>query len=105
MTTILAFITSARLARFTGIAIGGLVTLLILVEAPLSGASMNPARTLASAIPGMAWEHLWIYMLGPTCGMLLAAQLQLLVRDQNETACAKLLHPSGVKCIQLRLSL
>jgi aquaporin Z len=34
--------------------------------------SMNPARTLASALPGNLWQALWIYFVGPVAGMLLA---------------------------------
>ena len=42
-----------------------LVALYITLEAPLSGMSMNPARTLASALPGSLWQGLWIYFVGP----------------------------------------
>lgn len=99
MSAILIFTASPRLIRFTGTAIGVLVTLLIVAEAPISGASMNPARTLASAVPGGAWHHVWIYLLGPTAGMLLAAQVQLTARRYNPPGCAKLLHPRDVPCI------
>ena len=99
MATILAFTTSPRLTRFTGFAIGCLVAFFIIVEAPLSGTSMNPARTLASAVPGMMWQHIWIYLLGPTLGMLTAAQLHLFIRGHGALGCAKLLHPRGVRCI------
>jgi aquaporin Z len=98
MATILTFTTSPCLIRFTPLAIGSLVAFLIMIEAPLSGASMNPARTLASAVPGMAWHHLWIYLLGPTLGMLLAAQLHFYARGRA-VGCAKLLHPRDVRCI------
>jgi aquaporin Z len=64
MSTVLAFSSSSRLMRFTGLAVGCLLALFISVELPLSGASMNPARTLASAAPGMIWQQFWIYVLG-----------------------------------------
>jgi len=100
MSAVLAFSASARLARFTGIAAGCLVALFIAVEAPLSGMSMNPARTLASAIPGMMWQHFWIYLLAPPLGMLTATQLHLASRGgSNSGGCAKLLHPANVRCI------
>jgi aquaporin Z len=99
MAIILAFTISPRLIRFTGVAIGGLVAFWIFVEAPLSGTSMNPARTLASAVPGMMWQHLWIYLLGPTLGMLIAAQIHLNVHGRDLRGCAKLLHPRSVRCI------
>jgi aquaporin Z len=99
MATILTFTTSPRLIRFTALAIGCLVALLIIVEAPVSGASMNPARTLASAIPAMRWQGMWIYLLGPTFGMLIAAQLHSHTRGHNALGCAKMLHPREFPCI------
>jgi aquaporin Z len=99
MASVLIFTASLRLARFTGLAVGFLVAFFITVELPLSGTSMNPARTLASAVPGMMWQHFWIYLLGPTLGMLAAAQLHFHIRGAGAPGCAKLLHPHGVRCI------
>jgi aquaporin Z len=90
---------SSRLIRFTGVAVGRLVALFILAEAPLSGTSMNPARTIASAVPGMRWEHLWLYLLEPTLGMFAAVQLHLHSQNSGTHGCAKLLRPRDVRCI------
>jgi aquaporin Z len=89
----------ARLARFTGYAAGCLVALYISFESPLSGMSMNPARTFASAVPGMRWDNFWIYLCAPLLGMLAGAQLYLSVRGVQRLACAKLLHPNDERCI------
>lgn len=59
MTMVLNVSNSVRLARFTGILAGALVATYISIEAPLSGMSMSPARTLASAMPGRIWNALW----------------------------------------------
>ncbi len=99
MATVLGFSASPRTARFTGLAAGCLVALFICVESPLSGMSMNPARTFASAAPGMMWEYFWIYLLAPPLGMLAAAQLHLTIRGSGAAGCAKLLHPENVRCI------
>jgi aquaporin Z len=99
MTAVLVFSSSSRLAGFTGIAVGFLLALYISVELPLSGTSLNPARTLASAAPGMIWQDFWIYLVAPPFGMLVAAQLHLLVSGRTAPGCAKLLHPAGVRCI------
>jgi len=99
MSTVLLFSSSARLAPYTGLAAVCLVAVYISVESPLSGMSMNPARTFASAAPGMNWQYFWIYLLAPILGMLLAAELHLAVRRARETGCAKLLHPDDVRCI------
>ena len=64
----------ARWARFTGVVAGTLVALYIWLEGPVSGMSMNPARTLASALPGGLWQSLWIYLTAPCLGMWLAAR-------------------------------
>jgi aquaporin Z len=99
MFVILTLSASARLARFTGVAAGTLVAFYISFESPLSGMSMNPARTFASAAPGMLWENFWIYLTAPTLGMLGGAQLFLAVRGARRLACAKLLHPADARCI------
>ena len=99
MLTILLLSASARLARFTGLAAGGLVATFISFEAPLSGMSMNPARTFASAAPGMLWQHFWIYLTAPVVGMLVGAQVFLALRGTRRMGCAKLLHPPEVRCI------
>jgi len=99
MFVVLSFSGAQRLARFTGIAAGMLVALYISFESPLSGMSMNPARTFASAAPAMLWQHYWIYLVAPTLGMLLGAQVFLTGRGVTRLACAKLLHPADVRCI------
>ena len=88
-----------RLARFTGFAAGLLVALYISFESPLSGMSMNPARTFASAAPAMNWEHYWIYLFAPPLGMLTGAGAFLGIRGVRRLGCAKLLHPADVRCI------
>jgi aquaporin Z len=97
--TVLSISASARLAPYTGLIVGLLVALYITFESPLSGMSMNPARSLASAAPGMLWHHLWIYLTAPVLGMLAGAQVFLTVAGARHVLCAKLLHPLGVRCI------
>jgi aquaporin Z len=99
MTTILAFTASPTLIRFTGLSVGCLVTVFIILESPLSGASMNPARTLASAAPGMMWQYLWIYLLAPTIGMLAAAEFHAVMCGRDAPGCTKLLQSTAVRCI------
>jgi aquaporin Z len=99
MLTVLSFSSFARLAPFTGLIVGCLVATYITFESPLSGMSMNPARSLASAAPGMHWRHLWIYLTAPLLGMLTGAQVFIMVAGASHVLCAKLLHPLGVRCI------
>ena len=55
-----------------GLAISTTVALEALVAGPLTGASMNPARSLAPALLGGNWTDWWVYLVGPVAGALLA---------------------------------
>jgi aquaporin Z len=99
MLVILLTTNTPRLTRLTGVFAGCLVALFITLEAPLSGMSMNPARTLASALPGSLWQGLWLYFVGPSAGMLLAVEIYRLLRGTAEVACAKLNHHTQRRCI------
>ena len=59
-------------AGIHGISIGGMVFLLHLIGVPLTGASMNPARTFGPAIASGFWEFHWIYWVGPIVGGITA---------------------------------
>lgn len=98
MLTVLAVSNHARLAPFTGLCAGLLVWTYIMVEAPLSGMSMNPARTLGSAVVAGDYLGLWIYFTAPPLGMLLAAELFTRSRGAR-VLCAKLHHPHNGPCI------
>jgi aquaporin Z len=74
MLAILSSMGSTRWAGWTGYVAGALIALYIVVEAPLSGMSMNPARTFASALSAGGWGSYWVYAVAPTLGMLLAAE-------------------------------
>ena len=66
-----------------GIVVGAVIALEALFAGPICGASMNPARSLAPAIVSGHLEHLWIYLLAPVLGMLLAIPLYRLVRHSS----------------------
>ena len=88
-----------RVARFTGLFVAALVATYISLESPLSGMSMNPARSFASALPPRLWASLWVYFTAPPLGMLLAAQLYLLLKGSRGVICAKLHHQNDERCI------
>ena len=90
---------TASLARYTGLFAGALVMTYIGIEAPLSGMSMNPARTFGSALPGGVWTALWIYFTAPPIGMLLAAEVYLRLKGSRRVFCAKLHHHNDKRCI------
>lgn len=99
MLVVLAVSNHRLLTKYTGLFAGGLVATYILVEAPLSGMSMNPARTLASALSAHDAAGLWIYFTAPPLGMLLAAQLHHIARRGAGVYCAKLNHLNDKPCI------
>lgn len=86
-------------ARWTGVLAGSMIALFIAFEAPISGMSLNPARTLASAIPAGHWADLWIYFTAPLLGMLLAAETYVRTRGIRAVFCAKLHHEHRTRCI------
>jgi aquaporin Z len=88
-----------RLNAWTGFFAGCLVATYISIEAPLSGMSMNPARTFASALPAQLWTAFWVYLTAPILGMLLAAECYLRVRGAHRVLCAKLHHQNDARCI------
>ena len=98
MLTVLT-VSNGRFARLTGLCAGALVMAYIVVEAPLSGMSLNPARTLGSAVAANVWSDLWIYFTAPPLGMLLAAELYVRMRGVGGVLCAKLAHPRTDRCI------
>jgi aquaporin Z len=90
---------SQRYAKYTGLFAGVLVAAFITFEAPLSGMSMNPARSFASAIPAGLWTHFWIYLTAPLLGMQAGALLFQIERSGRIGGCAKLMHSTQQRCI------
>jgi aquaporin Z len=99
MTTILVVSNRETLARYTPYYVGALYAIYITFETPLSGMSMNPARTFGSAFQASYWHALWIYFLAPTLGMLGAAEVFLRTRGGVAPYCAKLHHANNKRCI------
>ena len=95
MLVVLSVSNQHRLSPFTGAVVAVLVATFITFEAPLSGMSMNPARTLGPDVIAGIWRGLWIYFAAPPLGMLLAAEIFLRVRGHLAVRCAKLHHDHG----------
>ena len=64
-----------RLSRWTSYCVGGLIANYILFLAPVSGFSINPARTVGSAVFAHVWTGIWLYFAAPLAGMLGAAEV------------------------------
>ncbi|HEX9845001.1 MAG TPA: MIP family channel protein [Candidatus Nitrosotenuis sp.] len=71
-----------------GLAIGGMIFLIHLVGVPLTGASVNPARTLGPAIASGYWDFHWIYWAGPIIGAIIAGLIMnyIFVKKAEESS-------------------
>lgn len=99
MSVVLVVSNQPRLAPYTGMYAGICVALFITFEAPLSGMSLNPARSLASALAARDASSLWLYFLAPPAGMLTAAGLYQRRSGRARVSCAKLVHDDTQRCI------
>lgn len=82
LTMVLFTSADAKLKKYTRIISGCLVCAYVIIAGSISGFGMNPARTFASAFPAHIYTAFWIYMLVPFAGMLLAAELFLLIQKK-----------------------
>jgi aquaporin Z len=99
MLLVLTVSNSKRFSRFTGVFAGAMVATYITLESPLSGMSMNPARTFGSAFLASEWRDLWIYFTAPLLGMLAAGAFYRALRGSRGIFCAKLHHHNDKRCI------
>src|SRR5437773_411046 len=97
MSVVLRVSNPPHIARYTGLFAGALVATYITLESPLSGMSINPARTFGSAFVGHLWTGLWIYFTAPVLAMQLAAAVYL--RSKGTVYCAKYHHYNRHRCI------
>lgn len=88
-----------RLAPYTGLFAATALALYVFVEAPVSGTSLNPARTFGSAAVARQWRAIWVYFTAPVAGMLLAAGMYLALYGSDHVYCAKLNHGDASACI------
>lgn len=79
MSMVLFTSNNKKLKNLTRIFAGCLVCTWVIVAGRISGFGMNPARSLASALPAGIWTAFWIYLFLPLAGMLLAAEFYLFV--------------------------
>jgi len=81
MFVIMAVATDTRaVGAGAAIAIGGTVALDALFGGPVTGASMNPARSFGPALAAGEWDSFWLYLVGPLIGAAAGAFAYQLVR-------------------------
>lgn len=96
-------VSSPRTARWTPTVVTAVLSGLIWVGAPYTGASMNPARTLGPDLVSGAYPVLWVYLVGPLVGAALADVIFRLVTRERTTLTAKLFHDSDYPSTQRTL--
>jgi aquaporin Z len=87
-----------RLAGYTGYAVGVLITGYVFFFAPVSGFSINPARTVGSAVFAQVWTAEWVYFVAPLLGMFGAAAVYVYWFGIESVVCAKLHAAPSVLC-------
>jgi len=90
VTLLCVFLGFRELRRFTPALFPPLYAAMVCLEAPISGTSTNPARSLGPAVISGEWQSWWIYWVGPVLGMLLAIIVASRLADRIEVA--KLYH-------------
>lgn len=84
MLTILNVSSGAKEKGITaGIAIGGVIAFEAIFAGPISGASMNPARSLAPALASANLQHLWLYLIAPPLGAVMAILVCRCIRESG----------------------
>ncbi|MGE0482100.1 MAG: aquaporin [Phycisphaerae bacterium] len=99
MGTVLVASNDERWSPYTGLLAGALVVSYITLEAPLSGMSLNPARSFGSAAAARHWRGLGIYLTAPLLGMLAAAAVYVHIAGRSHVFCAKLCHNPRGECV------
>ncbi|XP_060193016.1 probable aquaporin NIP-type [Lycium barbarum] len=72
------------IGQVAGIAVGMTITLNVFVAGPISGASMNPARSIGPAVVKHVYKGLWVYVVGPIIGTLAGAFVYNLIRSTDK---------------------
>ncbi|KAL6888198.1 hypothetical protein ACP4OV_009224 [Aristida adscensionis] len=72
------------IGELAGLAVGATILLNVLIAGPVSGASMNPARTIGPAIVGGEYRSIWVYIVGPVVGAVAGAWAYNLIRFTNK---------------------
>ena len=86
MFVIMAVVTDSRaVGQAAALAIGATVGLEALFAGPISGASMNPARSLGPAVVAAVWTSQWVYVFAPFLGASVAALLYRWLREASIT--------------------
>jgi aquaporin Z len=98
MSTVLYASNHRTFARFTPTFVALLTISYFVLSPSISGFSVNPARTFASAVFAGVWQGIWIYFAAPCLGMLTAAAIYVRQIGLDHVFCAKVFHDMRSTC-------
>jgi len=98
MSTVLYASNHRLLARFTPVLVALLTVFYFVLSSSISGFSVNPARSLSSALFAWIWRGIWIYFSAPCLGMLTAAAIYIRWVGSDRVYCAKVFHDMRSVC-------
>ena len=97
---IFVFVSSHRLMHWTPLMNWLLVATMVWQEAPISGTSLNPARSFGPALLSWYWNDQWLYFIAPPLGALIAVGVyRLLAVGERDVLTAKLFHVSHYRSV------
>jgi len=103
--SIFLFVSSHRLMRWTPLMVWLLVGVMVWLEAPISGTSLNPARSFGPALVSWLWHDHWLYWVAPPLGALLAVgAFRLLMVGERDVLTGKLFHVPHYRSVFMNVS-
>lgn len=100
MLVILMASSSKRFKKYIALISGVLIALYLIIEIPLSGMSLNPARSFAGSLAANKWEHLWIYFVSPPLAMLAASEIFIEWKEKQPGYISPANHPDNIKFME-----
>ncbi len=103
--SIFFFVSSHRLMRWTPLMVWILIGVMVWLEAPVSGTSLNPARSFGPALVSWIWNDHWLYWVAPPLGALLAVgAFRLLAIGERDVLTGKLFHVPHYRSVFMNVS-
>src|SRR6266700_2083566 len=103
--SIFLFVSSHRLMRWTPLMVWILVAVIVWLEAPISGTSLNPARSFGPALVSSIWTDHWLYWVAPPLGALLAVgAFRLLAIGKRDVLTGKMFHTPHYRSVFMNVT-
>ena len=98
--SIFIFLSHRHLMRWTPVMVWLLVATMVWLGAPISGTSLNTARSVGPAFVAWSWQDQWLYCIAPPLGALVGVKVfRLVTMGEREVLTGKLFHVPNYRCI------